>query len=63
MNTIAILFVWQVVTGKASYNSAQYEWKNLGEFVSMEACDKAAKNLAIDTKMYRCINKSTGETK
>ncbi len=52
---IAILFAWQVVAG--NYSHKYYDWRNLGEFSSIESCQDAIKRLAIDPKTARCINK------
>ncbi len=55
------LFVLQVVA-YAPITGLKYEWENLGGFSYAKYCHVAAKQLAIDPKLYRCISKTTGET-
>ena len=53
MNTIAILFIWQVLA--ADRYSAHANWVNVGEFSSPAACEEAKRLLAVPTA--RCVPK------
>ena len=64
MNTIVILYVWTVVA--ASYSPAHgtrqhLDWRNLGEYASVQKCEDASKQFGIHPKRIRCVD--TGRTK
>lgn len=51
------LVIWTLV-GFAGTQSSTYEkwdWRPLGTFTSLASCQKAAEQLALDAKKFRCI--------
>lgn len=52
----ALLIVWAIVAGDR--HVAYRDWKSLGEFSSVAACNEAARQLGyIDNDKYRCVKK------
>lgn len=60
MNT-AILVIWTLVgfTGTSSSVWERKDWRPIGEFATVEACDEAARQLGFPKydNRYRCLDK------
>lgn len=52
-----ILVVWTVVAmaGDRHYQAKAYDWRPIGEFRTIESCQKAAADMAVVN--YRCLAK------
>lgn len=50
------LFIWTVIASKgSSIYSTHNDWRNLGSFESVAACEKAAAKLGYNKDVFRCI--------
>lgn len=63
---ITILYMWGIVTmaSRGTYSTDPFvrnDWKHMGEYATMQHCEDAAKALAVQDKIFRCIN--TGRPK
>lgn len=47
------LFIWAVIASKVSF--VYYDWRNLGSFESVVACEKAAAKLGYNKDTFRCV--------
>lgn len=55
---IITLYTWGVVA--MAYSSSRgtmqaHDWKNLGNYSTMQTCEDAAKALAVQDKIFRCV--------
>lgn len=56
---IVTLYTWGIVA--MAYNSSEravvnsHDWKNLGNFSTVQTCEDAAKVLAVQNKIFRCV--------
>ena len=55
------LYFWAVVAATNGGYQKNYEWRYMGEFMSIQACHTAAKNLTLAN--YRCIVVGDGSVK
>jgi hypothetical protein len=53
-----ILMLWTVVgfAGTQMATWKEFDWRPLGEFRTLADCQRAAAELALDPKKFRCIN-------
>lgn len=56
---MTILVFWTLVgfAGTQFSTHEKFDWRPIGEFDSQKACMKAAADLGLDSKRYRCLNK------
>ena len=54
---IYILVIWTVVAGGGQFVSWERDWRPIGEFRTIEHCQKAAADIGIATNRYRCLEK------
>lgn len=60
MNTLLVAWTLVGVTGYPSFIE-KYDWRPIGEFATPAHCERAAAQLVLNPKQYRCV--STGKEK
>ena len=55
-----ILVIWTLVGYAGTQYSTweKYDWRPVGDFVSLRACEKGAADLGVDKAKFRCLSKS-----